>query len=363
MQSLEILDDLIVDRRRAAPMHTQVEQALRLIIERHFTNGDAFFTEAQLVDRIGVSRPTVRQALAELTRDGMLLRRPSVGTIVVNTRPGAAPAKTQHVGVVLAEFESEYLAMLLQQIMIECRHRNFQLHSYYVHEGESAEQATQQISLGPEDVRVIVIAPLLLRWLVERGYRTVCIENPARNSTLRVVETDARMAVQMGVDYLRALGHERITLLVNEPAGVLSVQEKIDQFRSAQPQGQVVICGTQVWDNSYQAAYAHMSEVWNRNPAERSTALMTVSDPGAWAALRWLSEQGVSVPGLMSVLGFEDVRSSRFMHPSLSTIAHPIEAIARTAIEVLWEEDGADHQRRLAPNLMIRESTGPAPGV
>ena len=253
--------------------------------------------------------------------------------------------------------------MLLQQIMVECRRRDFELHSYYVHKSESAEQAAQQITRGPEEERIIVIAPLLLKWLVERGYHTVCIENPARNAAHRVVETDARMAAQMGVDYLRALGHERITLLVNEPAAILSVQEKIDQFRSAQPQGRVVICGTQVWDNSYQAAYAHMGEVWNRDPAERPTAVMTVSDPGAWAALRWLSEQGVSVPGQVSVLGFEDVRSSRFMHPSLSTIAHPIEAIARTALEMLWEEDSGPRQRRLAPNLMIRESTGPAPGV
>ena len=363
MPSLEFLDDLSVDRRRTTPMHAQVEQALRQIIERHFADGDAFFTEAQLVNRIGVSRPTVRQALAELTRDGLLLRRPSVGTTVVKARPGVSPAKTQHVGVVLAEFESEYLTMLLQQIMIECRRRKFELHSYYVHQSESVEQAAQQITHGPADVRIIVISPLLLKWLADRGYHTVCIENLARNAALRVVETDARMAAQMGVDYLRTLGHERITLLVNEPATILSVQEKIDQFRFAQPQGRVVICGTQVWDNSYQAAYAHMGEVWNKDPAERPTAVMTVSDPGAWAVLRWLSEKGVSVPGQVSVLGFEDARSSRFMHPSLSTIAHPIEAIARTAMEMLWEEDSGYHQRRLAPNLMIRESTGLAPAI
>ena len=137
-----------------------------------------------------------------------------------------------------------------------------------------------------------------------------------------VVETDARMAAQMGVDFLRALGHERITLLVNEPATVISVQEKIEQFRVSYPHGRVVICGTQVWDNSYQASYAHMGEVWNVAPSEQPTAIMTTSDPGAWAALRWLAERHVSVPGQVSVLGFEDVRSSRFMHPSLSSIAH-----------------------------------------
>jgi LacI family transcriptional regulator len=252
----------------------------------------------------------------------------------------------------------------LQHIMVECRRQNFELHSYYIHQGESAEQAAQQIRRNPEQERVIIIGfPAILRWLTERGYRTVCIENVTGNPAQPMVETDSRMAVQMGVDYLHTLGHQQITLLVNEPAAIISVQEKIDQFRAASPQGRVVICGTQVWDNSYQAAYAHMGEVWNVDRADRPTAIMTVSDPGAWAVLRWLSEQGVSIPRKVSVLGFEDARSSRFMHPALSTIAHPIEAIVRTAMEMLWNEDKEPHQRRLAPRLMIRESTGPALGL
>ena len=368
MPSPDILptaEDLSVDRRHGAPKHVQVERALRQLIERHFADGDAFFTEAQLVERIGVSRPTVRQALAELTRDGLLLRRPSVGTTVVKVPSGASPAKTRHVGVTLAQFDSEYLAMLLQQLMGECRRRNLELHPYYFRRSESAERVARQIIVrSPAEERIIAIgSPLLLGWLAEHGYHTVCIERPDLKTTQGVVETDARMAAQMGVDYLRSLGHRRITLLVNEPATEISVQEKIEQFRVSCPPGRVVVCGTQVWDNSYQAAYAHVGEVWNVDPSERPTAIMTTSDPGAWAALRWLAERRVAVPGQVSVLGFEDVRSSRFMHPSLSSIAHPIEALARTALEMLWEEPGDRRHCRLAPSLTIRESTGPAPAV
>ena len=99
--------------------------------------------------------------------------------------------------------------MLLQQIMLECRRRNFELHPYYFRQSESAEQVARQIIVrSPAEVRVIAIgSPLLLGWLAERGYHTVCIESPARNTAHRVVETDARMAAQMGVDYLRSLGH------------------------------------------------------------------------------------------------------------------------------------------------------------
>lgn len=364
MPAQDLLHNLDIKQRRGSPKHVQVEQSLLAIIDEHFADGDLFYTDAQLVERLGVSRPTVRQALASLTRQGMLLRRPSIGTVVIKSRTLPRRVADGHVGVFVPDSYSEYVVMLLRQLVVECRRSNMDMHVYYTYEGESIEQVAAQVKHEADEERILVInvAPVL-GILADRGYRVVCIENPGPSSPHAVVETDARMAAQIGVDYLRSLGHDRITLLVNEPATAISVQEKIEQFRASYPPGRVVMCGTQVWDNSYQAAYAHMGEVWNVAPSEQPTAIMTTSDPGAWAALRWLAERNVSVPGRVSVLGFEDVRSSRFMHPSLSTIAHPIEALARTALEVLWGAPGDVCPCLLAPRLMVRESTGPAPAI
>ena len=197
----------------------------------------------------------------------------------------------------------------------------------------------------------------ILETLQEAGYRTVSLEIPSRDFQGLAVETDTRMAVQIGTDYLRSLGHEKITLLVNEPAEVLNVQDKIEQFRAAHPGGVVVNCGTKLWESSYPAAYAFMPEVWKSRP----TAIMTASDPGAWAALHWLAEQGVSVPAEVSVLGFEDARSSQFMRPALSTLAHPVKALASAALEMLWGEEETSRIQLLPPDLIIRDSTGLCP--
>lgn len=68
--SVEVLERALIHRRRGLPLHLQVQSALRQAIEEHFEDGQSFWTEALLVERLGVSRATVRQALGELSRQG-----------------------------------------------------------------------------------------------------------------------------------------------------------------------------------------------------------------------------------------------------------------------------------------------------
>jgi LacI family transcriptional regulator len=251
------------------------------------------------------------------------------------------------------------IAMHLQAFMDESRRRGLVPHAYLVPD-DNADDILQGHALrSPGKERCVVVwnGGNVLNHLREAGYRAVSLEAPSPGYDGLMVATDARMAAQVGVDYLRSLGHEKITLLVNEPDFIESVQDKIEQFRAALPGGEVVVCAQGVAEGAYNTAYAHMHLVWELRP----TAIMTVSDPGAWAALHWLAEQGISVPGEVSVLGFEDVPSSQFQRPALSTIAHPVETLAKTALDMLWSEDDTTRRRLVPPHLVIRGSTGPCP--
>jgi LacI family transcriptional regulator len=122
-------------------------------------------------------------------------------------------------------------------------------------------------------------------------------------------------------------------------------------------EGDIHICRPVPGRHSFDLAYEAMDAIWSR--PVRPTAIFTVSDPGAWGVLKWLSQRQVSVPQEVSVLGFEGARPSRFTQPALSTVAHPIEDLARRALEMLFQTDAGPEL--LHPTLIVRDSTGRPP--
>ncbi|QNP66196.1 GntR family transcriptional regulator [Streptomyces genisteinicus] len=78
---------LSVDRNSPVPLYFQLAQQLESAIERGtLTPGSLLGNEIELAARLGLSRPTVRQAIQCLVDKGLLVRRRGVGTQVVHSR-------------------------------------------------------------------------------------------------------------------------------------------------------------------------------------------------------------------------------------------------------------------------------------
>jgi GntR family transcriptional regulator len=66
------------------PIYAQIKQSIQKDIDQGvLSTGDLLTPEVELAQRLGVSRPTVRQAILELTREGILARRRGKGTVVM----------------------------------------------------------------------------------------------------------------------------------------------------------------------------------------------------------------------------------------------------------------------------------------
>ncbi len=76
-----------VDRSSPVPLYFQLAQQLEAAIERGaLTPGSLLGNEIELAMRLGLSRPTVRQAIQSLVDKGLLVRRRGVGTQVVHSQ-------------------------------------------------------------------------------------------------------------------------------------------------------------------------------------------------------------------------------------------------------------------------------------
>ncbi|WP_291947266.1 GntR family transcriptional regulator [Chitinophaga sp.] len=73
----------LLDHDSKVPLHLQAEEQLRkLIRDNHFRVGDTFPKETDLAKRWGISRNTLRQAISNLVKDGLLERKKRSGTTV-----------------------------------------------------------------------------------------------------------------------------------------------------------------------------------------------------------------------------------------------------------------------------------------
>lgn len=95
------------------------------------------------------------------------------------------------------------------------------------------------------------------------------------------------------------------------------------------------------------------------------TAVFCFNDIAAIGAIRALKESGLNVPTDVSVVGFDDILSAAYSTPSLTTVRQPLTEMGRRGAQVLLEriadrEKGFPGEIMMSPELVVRESTGPA---
>jgi LacI family transcriptional regulator len=100
---------------------------------------------------------------------------------------------------------------------------------------------------------------------------------------------------------------------------------------------------------------------------EPFTAMFAANDLMAAGVMRELSERGISVPGQVSVIGFDDAPLAEMVSPSLTTMRQPLQDMAHAAVSLLLSRvtgttNGAPPTRRVLPvSLVVRESTARRP--
>jgi len=95
------------------------------------------------------------------------------------------------------------------------------------------------------------------------------------------------------------------------------------------------------------------------------TALFAFNDISAIGAMRAFRDAGLRVPEDISVVGFDDIRAASYLMPRLTTVRQPLRQMGELAAKELLQRiangNGTSPQTiLLEPELVVRESTGPA---
>jgi DNA-binding LacI/PurR family transcriptional regulator len=266
-----------------------------------------------------------------------------------------------------------------------------------VAESELADVALTLLPVGvadPSGAQSRPIKPAVLRGLVDgvvmhalpddhpvvnavlaRGVPAVAIDSP-RIRGLPYVTIDHRLAGTNQMNHVLAQGHRRIGIVTDrlgpgaapgfralsavDAATEIYLQERLNGYRQALAAAGIANSDIAVVEAAGIDRLSGLAAAEALIDGFAPTAIVTTSDVHAAAALKVLAGKGISVPGDVSVIGFDDAPIAELL--DLTTIRQPLEDKGRTAAAILLDLIAGQVRRRAVKHtkLVIRSTTGPA---
>lgn len=325
---------------------------------------------AMTVSRVINHGRNVREGTRIKVLDAVEQLRYSPNTAARNLAAGEAT----HIGLLYSNPSAAYLSQFLVGALDCARRAGVHLVIEACESEDEAEQSEVARRFATADVDGVILPPPLSESvpiltelaLAETPVVTVAMGKLYENA-LNVRIDDFKAAAEVA-NHLISLGHRRIGLIRGHPQQIASA-ERERGFRAAveaanlDPGDVIVEQGYFTFRSGLDAG----ERLLDRSP--RPTAIFASNDDMAAAVVSVAHRRGLDVPGDLSVVGFDDTAPATTVWPELTTVRQPVSAMASAALDLLLS-DLRGQRRDLAPvaservldhELIIRESTGPAP--
>lgn len=186
--------------------------------------------------------------------------------------------------------------------------------------------------------------------LIDRGLNT------RTEGNLLVEEYEG---VYQATQYLVDLGHTKIGMLTNE-SGYYEMTERYQAYHNCLRDNGIEYVPDYIEDGpvTIEGGFEAADRLLRRTDV---TALCCGNDQMAIGAYRAAYDNGLSIPGDLSIIGFDDLEISSFLNPPLTTVAQPTFEIGHTAATYLLH--AIDYPEEKIPNktfntrFIVRGST------
>lgn len=311
------------------------------------------------VSRVANGHPNIREETRVRVEEAMK----HLG-YVANLRARAlAGGKTSVIGLLVDDLESSYITQIVRGVDTAVF-----AHGY----GVMLTTTHQRAGRGPRN-----LAPLFngltdgVIVLFATGFETYLSEAAEYGFPIAIVDHDptpagpvVKTANEKGayeaVEHLLELGHRRIGIITGEQ-DIASARERLRGYRRAledaglAPDDELVAEADFLVEGGARAADRLL------DLADPPTAIFASSDTEAFGAMLTIQKRGLSIPGDISLVGFDDIPEASYVTPALTTVRQPMHEMGRLAAEALLEAMGEPDQEHptieLPTELVIRAST------
>ncbi len=358
-----------IDFTNPKPLYLQIVDSIKRRVDKgEFAVGQRIPSNRELAAFYDVSLITVKKALTELIRQGVLYSRVGKGTFVAHPSNPIDFLKHRTIGVVLSDLNNPFFSLILHSVESRVSENGYNLLL-----SNSSSQLTKeeiQISrfraLGVDGMIIastshIYRATETIHKLKNESFPFVMVSYIV-DDDIYSVSTDHRRGAFMATEHLIQQGYQRIGYIGGEVGNLLG-ELRLQGFRQAlqhygRPFHEEFVYHLPMKFRDYESGYQLGRQIMPLS--ERPEALFVYNDMAAIGFEQAVLDQGFRVPDDVALVGFDDIERGRYAPVPLTTIHQPTEEIGRIAFEKLIrliDHLPVETRTVLEPRLIVRATS------
>lgn len=322
-------------------------------------------SERTLAAQTGVSRITVRRALADLEKEGLIFRVAGKGTFLRSRRRKKNIPRLLAVLSFFDVYANPFHAAVFSGIQAEAHQLGYHLLVARLEGDPHSRNMVQRLAgeLAVAGYFLLGGMPAELIALVTRKNKPVIlVDHCLKNAALPAVMGDNESGAQEAVRHLLQLGHRRIAHPTYPVLAPSFSQRQAGWEKALRAAGQAPSRAL-VWD-LIPGQDPEVKAIRGKIRAQSPTAIFCANDALAFKFLHTLRELNINVPDDISLVGFDDIPPAESI--SLTTVAVPKKELGATAVKRLVNRlhgtDCGPATTILPLRLVVRNSTAAPPG-
>ena len=241
-------------------------------------------------------------------------------------------------GLLYENPKGDYSSDILHGALGQCREHGYHLVVEILGGENMGEQTSRFLSQTRLD-GVLMTPPVcdnvdVIKALNKNGVPFVRISPHKPKRGEQFIGIDDFSAAKEVVDYLVTMGHHRIGFIEGIP-GHASTQARLDGYCQALNDHKIAIDDALITEGNFdlQSGFEGACRLLSEKPAP--TAIFACNDEAAAGILSFAHANDISVPGDLSVCGFDGGTISKVVWPQLTTVMQPIRSLGENAIRTL----------------------------
>ncbi len=277
-----------------------------------------------------------------------------------------ARGHSNFLGLVISDIENPFYPGVIKSFETAALENGYEVLLFTTHYDPARTEQAFRKMIENKSPGVAVLTsnadPGLPDYLAEHGVASVFLQSGGASRLKANIHLDFPNGVSAAVNYLHHLGHREFALIAGPQnrTSHFAYREAVEAAMQGAGLKLRVIEGTNDVAGGEKAVQTMLSA------PGFPTAILCSNDLTAMGAIRVLTKSGLRVPEDVSVVGADDIPFAALIQPSLTTVKMPRARLGRLALEMLLEimndEEGHARSVVLETELVIRESTGIAPG-